>query len=329
MSTNSLRRRPASAASTLRNGSSRQHPVDKALAALRRAEDNLDAKFRDDPPESWWQSIENMMDAMAEWGAEAVAGDLQFVHLCQPVAAMIDGYLDGVENSTDEHGEPITEPHVNLTRGLGAVLSAKPHEWPKIETIQQLERERVSHTQIAAMHGLKPYEVGEILAGTMEYPKGHVTPHEREQKRIQKESRDKLRLAAARWKARRELEAEEAAITAEDMLEDGATIGEIADEFDVGEDAVLDAAEAAGFAPHDQGDDEAAAIESTVIDLYEAGNDNPTIAEITGESIQRVASIVRIYQRTAGLKPAAEPAKQSAASKTSQKKRRAAKSAKR
>lgn len=307
---------------------------------MRRAEDNLDAKFRDDPPEPWWQSIESMIDAMVSWGAEAAAGDLQFVHLCQPVAAMIDGYLDGVDNSTDEHGEPITAPHVNLTRGLGAVLQAKPHEWPKLETIQQLEREKVSHTQIAAMHGLKSYEVGEILAGTMQYPKGHVTPHEREQKRIQKESRDKLRLAAARWKARRELEAEEAAITAEDMLEDGATVGDVADEFGVDEGAVFDAAEAAGFVPHDDDDEEAAAIESTVIDLYEAGNDNPTIAEITGESIQRVASIVRIYQRTRGEPHSASQSladqptngkqpKQSAASKVNQKKRRAAKSAKR
>jgi len=332
MRSTSLRRRPASAASTLRNGSSRyQHPVEKTLAALRRAEDNLDAKFRDDPPDSWWKSIEDVIDAVVAWSIDAPASDLQFIHLCQPTAATINGYLEGIDNSTDEHGDPITAPHVSLTRGLSALLTAKPHEWPKIEPLQQLEREKVPHVQIAKMHGLKPYEVSEILAGTMEYPKGHITQHERDQRAVQKAARDKLRLAAARWKARRELEAEEAAITAESMLEDGATVGEIAEEFGVDEEAVFDAAEEAGFEEHDQDDEESAAIEATIIDLYKAGHANKEIAEVTGESIQRVAAIVRICQRSEATSPALadKPAKQSAASKVSQKKRRAAKSAKR
>lgn len=286
-----------------------QPAIVKALKRLTAENSKWDGKG--ETPAAWDNAVRDAVGAIV---AEPLG--LDEVHLAYPTADAIDGYLAGID-ATDEHGEPIVGPHRKLIAALGRLLTAEPQAWPPLESIDLLAKQGVGHQQIAKMHGLSIVDVGDILAGTKKYPANHVTPHVLEQRTQQKKMRDRLRLAAARWRAQLEVDDEQRAITAEDMLAEGHTVGDVAEEFDVSEDAVIETAEAAGFEP-DDGD---TSIEDSIVQMNSSGHSNADIAEALGVTVQRVAGVLNFLKRHSG--GAASNGEAATKTKVKQKQRRA------
>ncbi len=247
--------------------------IPQALARLRKEHQAWDeAQIPGDP---WWKAVDGAIETIAS----ATLTDAQ-LSLCEPVCDMIDGRF-----RDDEHATP-GQPSRDLLAAIARALTAKPQHWPELETIKQLEKEKVRHSQIARMHGLTVGQVQRILDGEESYPKNHVTPHERDQKRAKKTARDRLRLAFNRYQAMK-LSAD--VDTVDDFINEGATVGEIAEAFDADPDAVIAEARSTGHALGEPGMSE----DEQVYSLADQGVSNPQIAEMLGTTVQKVAGALR------------------------------------
>lgn len=228
------------------------------------------------PGDSWWKAVDGVIETI---GA-ATLTDAQ-LSLCEPVADMIDSRF---REEDDKPG-----PSRDLLAAIGRVLEWQPRVWPELETIKQLDKEKVRHSQIATMHGLTVGQVQRIIEGEEKYPADHITPHEQAQRRAKRLLRDRMRLAFNRYQSLKQIAEIE---TVGDYIEDGMTLGEIADEFDAEPEAVLLEAKSAGFVPDGSG----MTLDEQILSMSDQGVENSEIAETLGVSVQKVAGAIRRSQ---------------------------------
>jgi len=248
--------------------------VTQAITRLRREHAAWDeSKF---PGDSWWKAVDGAIETIG--GASLTDPQLSLV---DPVVDMIN------ERFANENDETKSEmPSRDLMAAIARLLAAKPRQWPELESIKQLDKEKVRHSQIARMHGLTVGQVQAILDGEAAYPKGHVTPHVKDQQRSKKIARDKMRLAFNRYQQLKQISEID---TVADFLEEGATLGEVAHEFDADPDAVLAEARASGFVPDDGG----MSIDEQIFSMADQGVSQVEIAEALNMSVQKVAGALR------------------------------------
>jgi hypothetical protein len=244
--------------------------VSQAIKRLRKEHAAWDeAKI---PGDDWWKAVDNAIESIAS----ATLGDNQ-LSLCDPICDMIDGRF----RDDDENAKPGV-PSRDLQAAIARLLDAKPRVWPELETIKQLDREKVRHSQIAKMHGLTVGLVQSILDGEKEYPAGHVTPHDQEQRRSKRQLRDRMRLAFLRYQQMKQIAEID---TVADFIDEGATLGEIAEAFDADPDAVIAEARSLGHQIEVPGMSE----DEQIYSLADQGIATPEIAEMLGTTVQKVA----------------------------------------
>lgn len=225
------------------------------------------------PGDSWWKAVDGAIEAIGS--THLTDAQLSYA---EPFADMVDGRF------REEDEKP--GPGRDLLSAIARLLDTQPRDWPELETIKQLDKEKVRHSQIARMHGLTVGQVQRILEGEESYPAGHVTPHQQLQAKSKKRARDRVRLAYNRYQSLRQMADLD---TVEDYIEDGMTLGEIADELDADPDAVVDEALAVGYVPDTSG----MTLEEQIFSMADQGAESPEIADQLGVSIQKVTGALR------------------------------------
>lgn len=234
------------------------------------------------PPHSFWDAVDAVCEEIGEAELNENLGD-NWLHYCEPAADMMKSRF--LRLHVPEGEQPTSMPHPDVLNAIDRLLNAIPKDWPPIEKVQTLDKQKVGHRQIATMHGITLDQLQMILDGEMEYPKGHITPHVQEQTRTKRRMRARVRMAYRAYQA--EVTAE-SILTPESMLDDGYDAAQIAEEFGVDVEDVAEEAVRLGF-------DEATIddLDEAIYSMADQGATTADIAAQLGVSVQKVAAIIR------------------------------------
>lgn len=265
------------------------HPISPAIRASLQALRSEHSRWNDKalPSDSWWAAVDGVIEAVGSAGQgdrpPLNNAELAFV---EPVCNMIEGRFAKVPEGEDS----APGPSMDLLRAINVILETKPKDWPALESVKTLHKQKVRASQIAKMHGLTVGQIEEIANDEAEYPVGHITPHVRDQKRSQLLMRNRITLSYNRFLT---LKAIHDIPTVDEMIDDGLSIGDIADEFDVDPEAVAQEAVRRGYEPAEE-----MTLEEQIYSLADQGARRAEIAETLNVNIQKVGAILRARDTT-------------------------------
>ena len=286
--------------------------LEAALARLRAAHEAWVRSVDEHPGDPWYDAA---YSAMREFSSVGMKGGLpdDCLHWVRPMVAIVDGW--------EAEDWDVPEVCRKLMHGVCRLIDAQPLIWPVREPIESLNGEPgMTPQQLAKMTRLDAETTGRLLKEGKDYPEGHETLKDIENREGKKKLKEEFRLGVvirvesmpsreqgddgervSCSETIQELLAEPgmepAQIakmkTLQEAIDEGADAQTLADVYGVSPEAIVDEADRLGYETDEGGE---MTIEEQIISMHEQGVEKSEIIDTLEVTHQKVGSVVRAWK---------------------------------